>query len=353
MRAAVYQGIEKIEVQDWKKPECGAGEILIEVHYCAVCGTDVRIFFHGHKKVAPPAIIGHEISGIVAAVGPNASAGNVKAGDRVTVVTSVGCGRCKVCRDGYYNLCPDTRAIGYYWAGGFAEYLVVPEEAVKQNAVLKLPEKVSLRDGTLIEPLSCAINGQNYLEIKKSDTVVIFGGGPIGLMHAVLAQAEGAEKVIVVDPAYDRLQKFGSQFPGLLLWDPAKVNVAEAVLKETGGCGADVVITACPVKKAQTDGLALLGSRGRISLFGGLPKDDSIIQIDANVIHYKELSVFGSFASNRRDYEKAAALISSGKVDARKFISKVLPLEQVGDGISLVRNGAVLKAVIQVKKDAR
>lgn len=349
MKAAIYNGVENITVEEWENPVCGANEILLKTHYCAICGTDVRIYFHGHKKVIPPAIIGHEITGEIVEIGSSVQIQGLKPGDKVTTVTSTGCGKCKMCANGFYNLCPDTKAIGYFYQGGFAEYVIIPEPAVEQNAVIKLPENVSLLEGALIEPLSCAINGQDYLKINTGDTVVIFGGGPIGFMHAVLAKASGAGKIIMIDPAFERLQKFGKQFDFVELWNPGTTNIKEAVNTATGGFGADVVITACPSKKAQTDGLEILGSKGRISFFGGLPKDDSFIQIDANLIHYKEISVFGCFASHRKHFLKAAEFISAGKVDAEKFITSVLPLEKIVDGIKSVRSGNVLKTVIETK----
>lgn len=351
MKAAVYYGIQDIKIEKKEKPVCGKKEILIEVNYCAICGTDVRIYFHGHKKVIPPAVIGHEITGKIVEIGNAVDKTDLNIGDKVTTVTSIGCGKCKMCKQGFYNLCPDTKAIGYFYPGGFTEYLIIPENAVEQKAVLKLPENISLLEGALIEPLSCCINGQSYLNIKKTDTVVIFGGGPIGLMHANLAQAEGAEKVIVIDPAFERLEEFGRQFEELILWNPNSLNIREEIEKQTGGYGVDVVITACPAKKAQMDGIELLGSKGRISFFGGLPKDNSVIQIDSNLIHYKELSVFGAFASNKKDYLKAAHFISEGKIEAKKFITKVLPLENINEGIALVKNGEVLKAVVEIKKE--
>ncbi|MCM8821155.1 MAG: zinc-binding dehydrogenase, partial [Candidatus Omnitrophica bacterium] len=274
----------------------------------------------------------------------------LKIGDKITTVTSIGCGKCKMCSKGFYNLCPDTKAIGYFYPGGYAEYLIIPAPAVKQQAVIKLPEGISLKEGALIEALSCVINGQNYLNIGKGDTVVIYGGGPIGFMHTVIAQAEGAEKVIMIDPAYQRLEKFGKNFRDIILLNPKEVSVKKEILRLTGGYGADVVITACPAKQAQIEGLEILGSKGRISLFGGLPKDDSFINIDANLIHYKELSVFGAFASNRRDFIKAAQLISEKKIEAGKFISCVLALEKINEGIEMVRSGEVLKCVIEISK---
>jgi L-iditol 2-dehydrogenase len=350
MKAAVYHGIEDIRIEEIDTPDCKPDQLMIKVAYCAICGTDVRIYFHGHKKVKPPAIIGHEITGTVSEIGSKVNCPDIKKGDKVTVVTSIGEGKCKMCSKGFYNLCPENNPIGYFYQGGFAEYLPVPEKAVQQKAVIKLPDNVSLKEGSLIEPLSCCINGQSYLNITQGDTVVIFGGGPIGLMHASLAKAAGADRVIVTDPAFDRLENFGRKFNFLTLIDPRKKDIKQEVDKLTEGFGADVVITACPSKQAQMQGFQLLGSKGRISLFGGLPKDDSVIEMDANLIHYKELSVFGSFASNKKDFLKAAELISSGKIRPTDFISEVLPLEKITEGINMVKRGEVLKAVLEVDK---
>jgi len=348
VKAAVFYGIEDMRVEEVEEPICKDSEIKIKVEYCAICGTDVRIYYSGHKKVIPPAIIGHEITGVVSEIGKNVDYPEIKVGDKVVIVTSIGCGKCKMCKNGFYNLCPDTKAIGYYYKGGFAEYLIIPENAIKQKAVIKLPENLSLLEGSIIEPLSCCINGQNYLNIKNDDFVLIFGGGPIGFMHAELAKASGCEKVVIVDPAYDRLLKFGKNFENIIFLNPNQVDIKKEIMEMTDGFGADVVITACPAKKAQIDAIEIAGSKGRISFFGGLPKDDSIIQIDSNIIHYKEISIFGSFASNRNDYIKAGELISSGKIDAKKFITDVISLENIVDGIKKIKNGEALKIVIKI-----
>jgi len=347
LKAAVFNGPEKIEVKEWKTPVCSDEEIMIKVEYCAICGTDVRTFFHGHKKVIPPAIIGHEITGEVVEIGRNVET-ELKIGQKITPVTSIGCGKCNLCRKGFYNLCPDTKALGYFYPGGFAEYMIIPEPAVKQKAYVLLPENVSTLDGSLIEPLSCVINAQNYLKIQNHDNVVIYGGGPIGFMHAVLAGASGAGSVIMIDPAFDRLKRFGSLFDGLILLNPNSENTVERVKELTDNSGADVVITACPAKQAQLEAFSIVAPRGRISFFGGLPKDDSVIPVDTNIIHYYEISVFGAFASNRIDYQQAADLISSRKIDPSKFITQVIPLENIGEGIRLVRSGSVLKIVVKI-----
>ncbi len=348
MKAAVFHGIENIKTEEKEKPKCGEKEILVKVDYCAICGTDVRIFFTGHKKVIPPAVIGHEITGRVSEMGKGLSGIDLKIQDKITLVTSLGCGECKLCKKGFYNLCPDTKAIGYFYAGGFAEYVVIPEIAVKQKAWVKLPSNVSLLEGSLIEPLSCVINGQNYLNIDSGDTVVIYGGGPIGLMHAVVAQAKGAKNVIIIDPNFKRLELFARKFEGLTLLDPQKENIKERIKSITSGFGADVVITAAPAKEAQMEAFEIIAPKGRISLFGGLPKDNSIITIDSNKIHYNEISVFGSFASTKTSFVQAAELISNRKINPEKFITEVIPLEDLEKGIRKVRAGEALKIVVKI-----
>jgi L-iditol 2-dehydrogenase len=348
MKASIFYGIENIKTEEKEKPKCGDKEILVKVSYCAICGTDVRIFFSGHKKVIPPAIIGHEITGEISEIGKDLKNIDLKIGDKVVLVTSIGCGKCKLCQKGFYNLCPDTKAIGYFYPGGYAEYVVIPEPAVQQKAWVKLPSNVSLLEGSLIEPLSCVINGQNYLNIEKGDTVVIYGGGPIGLMHAVIAQAKEAENVIIIDPNFQRLESFAKNFEGLILLDPQKENVKEKIKSITSGFGADVVITAAPAKEAQMEAFEIVAPKGRISLFGGLPKDNSIISLDSNKIHYNELSVFGSFASNRISFKQAAQLISQRKIVPEKFITEVIPLENLEKGIRTVRKGEALKVVTKI-----
>ena len=352
MKAAVYYGIQDIRVEDVPTPICGKDEVKVKVNYCAICGTDVRIYLSGHKKVIPPTIIGHEITGVIDEVGSEVQyPEKLEKGDKVALVTSIGCGHCKMCGKGFYNLCPDTKAIGYFYPGGYAEYVIVPAQAVKQQTIIKLPEDISLKEGALIEALSCAINAQNYLNISSGDIVVIYGGGPIGFMHAVIAQADGAEKVIMVDPSYERIEHFGKNFDNIIFLDPKKTNIKDYVMQLTKGYGADVVITACPAKQAQIEGIEMLGSKGRISLFGGLPKDNSFITIDANLIHYKELSVFGAFASNKKDYIKAAKLIAEKKIDASKFISCTVPLEKISEGIEMVRKGEALKCIVEISRE--
>jgi len=338
-------GPENIEVKDVPKPECGPGEILIKVGACAVCGTDLRIYYHGQKNVKPPAITGHEIAGTIEEVGDGVEGYSV--GQRAVIVTPVGCGRCKFCREGMHNLCVDFKAIGYDFPGGFAEYMVVNETAVRQGNVLIAPDDLPFDEGSLIEPLSCCLNGQEYLDIQIGDVVAIFGAGPIGSMHAELARSQGATKIILVEPAESRMKMAKDRDIADCYIMPPDEDPVERVMDETDGVGADVSIVACGVHVAQQQALQATAKRGRVSFFAGLPKDKPTIEFDSNYLHYREISVFGAFASHATQYIKAMALVASRKVDARKLITKHLTLETMVEGIRGYKEGGDLKMVVE------
>ncbi|HID95048.1 MAG TPA: alcohol dehydrogenase [Candidatus Latescibacteria bacterium] len=343
MKAAIFLGPEKMEVREVPRPGCGDGEILIRVGACAVCGTDVRIYYHGQRNVHPPHIIGHEIAGTIEELGTGVSGYDI--GDRVILVTSVGCGKCKYCVRGYQNLCVDTRAIGYFYQGGFAEYMAVPREAVQQGSVLKIPGELSFEQASIIEPLSCCINGQDYLKIEQGDVVAIFGAGPIGCMHTELARASGASETILIEVSPTRLDLARDFSPDLLI-DAGREDPVERVLEITDGEGADVVVVACSSPRAQQQALQLTAKRGRISFFAGLPRGSSVVELDSNLIHYREISVFGAFASYREQYIRAMTLVSSGKVRAERFITHRFALDDIVKAIETTKSGVGLKAVI-------
>ena len=344
MRAAVFMGPGVMEVREVATPKPKSGEVLVKVKSCAVCGTDVRIFTHGQKNVVPPITTGHEIAGVIEEIGKDVK-GNFKKGDKVTVVTCVGCQKCRYCKKGIYNLCDDPKYIGYYYPGGFAEYVIIPEEAVKGNNIVKIDADISFPEISVIEPLTCCINGQEFLHIEKGDNVVIFGSGPIGFLHAELAKASGADKVIMADISQERLD-MAKNFSITHFINSKTENPLEKVMSLTGGCGADVIIVACGVLSVFEQALQMINKRGRISYFASLPKDNPVIKFDANVLHYKEVSVHGAFASNRSHFDKAVELISSKKINVKKVVTHTFPLEKIVDAMNMSKSGVGLKSVI-------
>ncbi len=345
MKAAVFLGPGKIEIREVEKPIANKGEVVIKVEACAICGTDVRTYAFGNKKVNPPWIIGHEIAGTISEIGEGVE--NLKIGERVTVVTSIGCGKCPLCQKGLYNICPEAKAIGYLYPGGFAEFMKMPADGVKQGNILHIPESLDFISASIIEPLSCCINAQNFLNVKRGDKVVIFGAGPIGAMHLELVKASGVEKTFVVEINEERLKYLKENFDFDEAIDGSKEDPVDKILSLTDGDGVDVVIVAAPSKIAQQQAVRISAIRGRISLFGGLPKDDSMISFDANLVHYREISIFGAFASKKADYEKALDLILSKKIEPERFITHQLPLERIEEGFNLIKEGKALKVVIE------
>ncbi len=344
MRAAVYLGPKNMQVQRVPMPKCGPGEILIKVGACAICGTDMRIYTHGQKNVVPPAITGHEIGGTIAAVG--AGVDGYKVGQKAVIVTPVGCGHCKFCIRGIHNLCVDFKAIGYDYPGGFAEYVCLNEKAVRQGNVIVMADHVPFDEASLVEPLSCVINGQEYLNIGIGDTVTVIGAGPIGLMHLELARASGATRLILIEWSKPRLEVAREKFQADAYICSADEDPIKRVIETTDGVGTDVVVVACGVNLCQEQAIAMTAKMGRVSYFAGLPKDKPTITFDANTMHYKEISVFGAFASHASQYVQALALVAARKVDARKFITKHFSLENMVEGIVGYKAGTDHKMVV-------
>jgi len=344
MKAAVYHGIRDVRIEEVPRPSAGPGEVVLRVLRCAVCGTDKRIFTHGQKNVVPPAITGHEIGGTVYEIGVGVDAG-LRIGQKATVATVVGCGNCVYCKRKQYNLCDSFTALGYDYAGGFAEYIKIPAIAVAQGNVIPIPASMSVEVAALIEPLSCCLNGQEYLAPQPGDRAVVFGAGPIGMMHASILKARGCDPVIVADVSGERLdyvREFGLGLPV----NTAGGDAVQKILQAGAGEKFDVAITACSVKAAQADALKLVRKKGRVSFFAGVPKDDPVLGIDANLIHYHEISVFGCFASNLQHYHQAREMVSRDDLPWQRFVTHKFKLDEMVQAYAVIEAGQGIKTVI-------
>lgn len=343
MRAAVYEGIGDIRVKDFPDPDLPRDGVLMKVRSAAICGTDVRTFRHGSPFFEPPWIIGHEIAGEVIAVDRGVS--GFKIGDRVTVAAGIPCGTCEPCVRGWTHLCRNVKAHGFHYSGGFAELMPMTSETVKHNGINHIPGHVGFDEAALTEPLSCVLNGQDLVSVALGDIVVVIGAGPIGCMHVEVARLRGASKIFLIEVNPQRLRQ-AETFQADVVIDGAKEDAVAAVKKITNNRGADVVIVACPAKIAQTQAIEMAAVRGRISYFAGLPKADSVVPIDANILHYKELALFGAFASSPRQNKIALDMIATGRINISAIITHRLPLSEITQGIELVEKGQALKVVL-------
>jgi L-iditol 2-dehydrogenase len=333
-----------LRIEDAPIPEPGPGELVIRVRTCATCGTDAKIFHHGHHHISLPRVLGHEIAGDVAEVGPGAD--DWSPGDRVQVIAAIPCGACYYCRRGQETVCENLESIGYQYDGAFAEFMRVPKKILDRGGVNRIPDHVPSEAAAITEPLACVLNGQELAGVGEGDEVVILGAGPIGCLHVRLARARGAGSVTLIDVNQRRLDLAARSEPDTIV-NSADEDAVHAVRKLTDGRGADVVITATGAGQAQEQALEMAARRGRISLFGGLPRDNPIIRFNSNLVHYRELFVLGAYGSAPRHNRDALALISGGTVPVEDLITHRLPLTDVRRAIDTVVSGEGLKVVIE------
>lgn len=345
MKVAKFYAPGDIRLEDVPEPEVSAGEVKIRVVNCSTCGTDVKISRSGHPNMTPPQIMGHEIAGEITEVGEGVDGWAV--GDRVQVIAAIPDGTCPECLAGHPAVCENQLSMGYQFPGGFAEYLVVPNEVIRVDGLNHIPESLGFAEASLAEPLACVLNGQELARVGEGDTVVIVGSGPIGCLHVRLARARGAAKVILIDLNAERLAAAAAIVKPDVTIASEDTDPVEAVLEATGGRGADVVITAAASGRAQEQGLRMLARRGRLSLFGGLAKDAPNITVDANLVHYRELTIVGVNGSSPAHNKQALELIASGRVPVSDLITHRLPLDRVLEALDIVARGEAIKVTIE------
>lgn len=345
MRAARFYAPGDIRLEDVPDPVAGPGDVLIRVRNCSTCGTDVKISRHGHHHIVPPRTMGHEIAGEIIEVGLDVDGWSV--GDRVQVIAAIPCGICPDCLAGRMTICPNQTSMGYHFDGAFATYCRVPAQVLAVNGLNRIPDGVSFAEASVAEPLACVINGQQLAQVAKGDDVVILGAGPIGCLHVRVARASGASRVFLIDLNEERLVEAQRLVQPDAVIAPSSSDPVATVLELTDGRGVDVAITATAAGAAQEQALQMLARQGRLSLFGGLPKDKPTITLDSNLVHYRELTLVGANGSSPAHNAMALDYIATGLVPVNDLISHRLPLEAVLDGIELVARGEAIKVTIE------
>ena len=345
MKVARFYAPGDIRIEEAPEPAPKAGELKIKVHNTSTCGTDLKIFRHGHHHIDPPRVIGHEIAGEVVEAGEGVR--GWEEGARVQVIAAIPCGDCAECRRGRMTVCPNQLSMGYHFDGGFAEYMIIPENVLKVDGVNRIPDSLGYAEASVAEPFACVLNGQTLAGVGDGDVVVVMGAGPIGCLHVRLARARGAEAVYLVELNQSRLDLAASLVKPDAAICGSEVDAVEEVLALTSGRGADVVITAAASGKAQEDGLKMAARSGRISFFGGLPKDNPVIACDSNLVHYRELTIVGANGSTPYHNKQALDLIATGAVPVDDLITHRLPLDGVLDAIRIVSSGEAIKVTIE------
>lgn len=343
MKALVVRAPMKFEVEEVPEPDVPEGGFLLKVVACGLCGSDLRTLRSGHRKVTFPWIIGHEICGTVEKVGKGYR-GQWQEGDLVAVGPVVYCGRCDFCINGQYELCEGYREIAQAWPGGFADYIAIPEEAVRLGTIWPVPEGLDPAFAAISEPISSCVNAQEKGHIQLGDTVVVIGAGPVGYIHTSLARVRGADRIFIADIVDERL-KMAEAFEPDETINAADTNLVEKVRELTDGRGAEVVITATPAPVAVVQAVEMARQGGRILVFGGLPKDNSKPGVDINTLHYNALHVIGNTTFAPRHQRMALELLASGRIPADKLVTHRFPLSEFKRGADMALEGKVLKAV--------
>jgi len=341
MRAAVYHGPEDIRVEEVADKKPKEDEVLIAVRYCGVCGTDINIYkgMNGAFTVTPPLIPGHEFSGVVKEVGSKVK--NVKPGDRVTADPNDMCGACYFCSNAMEQFCTDNIGIGTTADGGFAQYTVV-----HSKQVYKIADSLDFMTAAMTEPMSCCLHGIDLCRIKDGDTVLVMGGGPIGMIMLQLAAMAGATQVILSEPVQEK-RDLAKKLGATLTIDPTKENVKKILTDnfENVNC----VIECIGNVHTQADAVRFAGMGATVMLFG-LSGEGNTFPLDANEVFKKELHITSSFI-NPYTFSRAVKVLESGRVDVRSIITTVLPLDEITEVFSNPELRRAGKAMIKIGSD--
>lgn len=341
MRAVQYEGGARLVVSQREPVAPGPSDVQIRVAYGGICGTDLHLV-HGSMdhRVTVPHVFGHEMSGVVESVGVRVT--RFKQGDHVTVMPLLSCGACSTCLGGNPHICQNLRFMGIETPGAFQELWTVPE-----SVVYRLPTELPLRLGALVEPLAVACHDVRRAELERGEYVVILGGGPIGALIAMVARERGA-RVLVSEINPYRISLLEAL--GIDVVNPAEAGVAERVMGDTGGRGADVVFEVTSSTSGAQSMTELARPRGRIVVVAIFPSPP---QVDLHRVFWRELQIRGTRVYEPEDFEEAIRLAARGGLPLEALISAEFPLEQLEQAIARLREGAgVMKVLVRCDSPA-
>ncbi|MBU1871187.1 MAG: zinc-dependent dehydrogenase [Candidatus Omnitrophica bacterium] len=341
MRVAMYYNNRDLRLQEMPKPEIGPGELLVKVLASGICGTDVLEWYRIKKA---PLVLGHEITGEIAEIGEGVE--GYKVGDRVFVSHHVPCNTCRCCLSGHHTAC-ETLHTTNYDPGGFAEYIRVPKLNTSCGVFL-LPDNVSFDQGTFIEPLACVVRAQRLALFKPQESLLILGSGISGLLHLLLARAQGARRIIMTDINQERLR--AARQLGAELAIDAREDLPLRLRQANEERLADLVVVATGALSAFAQALQCVERGGTVLFFAST---DAGVNLPLPVDKFwrREIKLMTSYANSPSDAEAAIELISSGRIPVDRMITHRLSLEEAGLGFGLVAEGREsIKVIIHPDK---
>lgn len=336
VKAAYYEGNETIRIGDCVPVSPGRGQVQLRVAYCGICGTDLHVF-HGKmdRRVRIPQVLGHEMSGTIAALGPDVAGFGV--GDRVTVRPLDPCGACPACRAGHSHICQNLKFIGIDAPGALQGLWTVPAHTLH-----RLPGNLTFSQGALIEPLAVACHDVRMADVHPGEFVVVQGGGPIGVLIAQVARTTGARVVISEVNPY-RLT-LASEL-GLEVVNPRATDLVEFVTAHTGGAGADVVFEVSGSAAGAEMMTRLPRTRGRIVVVAIFSEPPAV---DLFRFFWRELKLSGARVYESEDFENAIQLAGSGVLPLDRMVTATIPLAELATGFrEMERGGEVMKVLVE------
>lgn len=341
MKAAVMNTPGEIEIKELPVPEIGPDEVLIKIMAVGVCGSDVHYYEHGRigrYVVEKPIILGHECAGIVAKAGANVS--RVQPGDRVAVEPGVTCGRCRYCKEGRYNLCPDVQFLATPPVdGAFVQYL-----AIREDFVFKIPDELTFEEAALVEPFSVGIHAAYRCKLSPGSTVAIMGMGPVGLMAVAAAKSFGATRIIVTDLEEIRLDA-ALRLGATVAINAGKEDAAATIRELTDGIGVDAAWETAGSPRALQSALGSLRRGGKLVIVG-LPAQDEI-PLNVPFIADNEIDVYGVFRY-ANTYPDGIRFLAKGDIPVDTLITDRYPLEETQEAMerALHNKSGSLKVVV-------
>ncbi|WP_433131398.1 zinc-dependent alcohol dehydrogenase [Micromonospora sp. CA-240977] len=338
MKAVVYRGARDLGIEDRDPVPPGPGQVRIEVAYTGICGTDLHIY-HGDMdaRVGDSAIIGHEMSGRIAAVGPDTTGWHV--GQPVTVLPTRPCGQCAACQRGHSHVCHAMNFLGIDSPGAMQSYWTVPADLV-----LPLPEELPLDHAALVEPVAVAVHDVRRGNVTADDQVVVVGGGPVGTLIAVVAKGRGA-RVLLVEP--DPFRREVAAGIGIDTVDPGATDVVALVNDRTNGAGADIAFEVSGSAGGVTTAVDVLTTRGRLVMVAIHPRPR---EVNLHRFFWRELELLGARLYQRDDMVEAIQLVASGAIPARQLISRVEPVEAATAAFAALEGGGVMKVLLDLRE---
>ncbi len=341
MKTASFYDIDDIRYEEMDVPSIGEGEILVKVMVCGLCGTDVSKM--KGKIVPTPAVLGHEVAGEVVEAGEGVR--KFSKGDKVVVTHHLPCFVCRYCRHGNYSQCDAFKQMNIV-PGGFSEYIRVLSPAVEKS-VFKIPSSVTYEEASFTETAACCLRGCERCGILAGDTVMIVGAGAVGLLHLQLAGICGAGRIIVsdlIDFRLDTALRLGAD----VVVNPLRNDAEKVVRDAAGGRGADVVIVAVGNVDVIKQSLRFVSRGGKVLFFAGCP-DDSLLELDPNLVYHSEVSLLGSYSSSPVEQRAALRLIEERKINLEELVTHRFRLDQLQDAVDTAIDGKEsLKIIIKM-----